>query len=131
MALDKNDLKAIGSLMDKKFDDFAIVIGKSFGKLTNDINQRFDAVDKRFEQVDNRFESIEKRLNKIELDIGSVRADIRRIQNDIDDIKEQLDRIEKKTSEDDDAISCDVVDLRTRVEFLEKEVKRLKLQKTS
>jgi polyhydroxyalkanoate synthesis regulator phasin len=83
-----------------------------------------------FERLEDKIETeIASVRQDLKTEIASVRSDIARLQCDIDDIKARLVRLEKRTLEDADALAKEVVDLRKRVDYLEKELSRLKLQK--
>lgn len=62
---------------------------------------------------------------ELKQDIHSVRADIRRLESILNEVKERLTRLEKRSFEDDEVLAKEVVDLRKRVDFLEKQFKKL------
>ena len=54
-----------------------------------------------------------------------IRGELRLIHNELEEIKKRLDILEKRTIEDADVAVKDVLELRRRVEYLEKQVKQL------
>ncbi len=73
MALDKNDLKSIGTLMDDRFDHFAIIVAKGFSS----VDKRFGEVDKRFNEMDKRFDKLEAQNTK---EHAQIRKDISNLE---------------------------------------------------
>ncbi|KKW17529.1 MAG: hypothetical protein UY58_C0002G0015 [Candidatus Magasanikbacteria bacterium GW2011_GWA2_50_22] len=61
--------------------------------------------------TDKKFDSIEARLFEI--------------QNELQDIRKSLEALERRTKEDADAVSQDIIELRKRVDFLEAQVQQL------
>ncbi len=57
-------------------------------------------------------------------------AGFRMIREELDDIKNRLEKLEKRTLEDADASARDVLELRQRVDMLEKQVRQLQTIKT-
>lgn len=67
-----------------------------------------------------------KRLeNKMDEGFASIHGLLRGMQQELDDIKIQLARLEKAVIEDIDVYGKDILDLRQRVEHLEKQLKQL------
>lgn len=62
MALTKDDLQAIASLIDSKLDEKLSPVNE---RLDN-IDKRFDGIDERLDKVDERLDGIEERLDKVE-----------------------------------------------------------------
>ena len=58
------DLKQIGNLFDKKFDN----IDKKF----DNIDKKFDNIDKKFDNIDKKFDNIDKKFADIKADIAVV-----------------------------------------------------------
>lgn len=54
-----------------------------------------------------------------------ITGELRMIRNELEEIKKRLNILEKRTIEDADAAAKDVVELRRRVENLEKQIKQL------
>ena len=61
---------------------------------------------------------------KADMDTGfdSVHAELESIRNELSDIKQKLADLEKRTQEDGDAAVTDIVDLRQRVEKIERQL---------
>jgi chromosome segregation ATPase len=127
VVLDKSDLKAIGDLMNNKIDDFAVSVQREFASLHDEIKDVKTELKQQIQQVKTELKQ-EMQDIRIEMrsDFSSVRAEIRRLSDSIDEVKERLARLEKRTFEDDDALNKEVVDLRRRLNILEKEFNALK-----
>jgi len=137
MPLDKTDLKAIGRLIDKKLesqttafdkklDDQTLLFDKKLEGLAimtakgfEDMGKRFKRVDKRFEQVDKRFDTLEDRLDTFEY---KTERGFDRMQDEIVDIKTRLNNIEKRLGLSKDNI-IEIQELRKRVEVLEEKLR--------
>lgn len=135
MALTKEDLRLIGSLMDEKFkqadektdekfDDLKTLTQKEFmaqneriDKRFNEVDKKFDEVDKRFNEVDKRFDDVDKRFNVVENKINSNHG---AMVSEFIKIHHKIDRINKRTFEDEEAMAGDIVGLKKRVTKLEK-----------
>lgn len=116
MALDKNDLKAIGSLMDSKIDDLKTLVqigfveqGEKIDLFRSELNNKIDSV---HDDLNNKIDSVHDNLN-----------------NKIDNIADDLTIVKNRTLEDDDALSSDIIKVVSRVGVLENKVKKLKLSK--
>lgn len=59
MALTKEDLQAIASLIDSKLDD-------KFDEKLSPINERLNNIEERFDGIDKRLDEIEERLDTVE-----------------------------------------------------------------
>ena len=68
------------------------------------------------------FRILEKRIDALD---NKLTIELRAIHNDLDEIKVRLTKLEKRTLEDADAAAKDVLELRNRVEMLEKQVRKL------
>ncbi|MFA7253752.1 MAG: hypothetical protein WC107_04300 [Patescibacteria group bacterium] len=137
MALTKDDLQAIGNIIDNKIDDFAVTVAAGFGdmkeymdkrfdqvdKRFEQVDQRFKQVDKRFEQVDQRFDQVDKRFDSMDFKIGLMQTDIKEIRAEIVKLNLRLDIIEKRTFEDTDLTLREIEKVKKRVLLLEKIVK--------
>jgi predicted nucleic acid-binding Zn-ribbon protein len=121
-------------------DELAIMMQREFNSLhgqydhldkkIDNVHQNLDKkIDNVYQKLDTKIDNVYQKLDaKIDSGIASVRTDIRRLESSIDDIKERLKRLEKRSFEDEEVLAKEVVDLRKRVDFLEKEFKRLKNQ---
>ena len=65
---------------------------------------------------------IDEKINHIHLELS---GQIRMIEIELKDIKERLIRLENRTIEDADAAAHDILELRKRVEALERQVQEL------
>ncbi|MBI4992803.1 MAG: hypothetical protein HZC26_01525 [Candidatus Magasanikbacteria bacterium] len=68
-------------------------------------------VNKKFDEVNGRFDTLESELRSICIELK--------------DIKFRLAQLEKRTKEDSDAHASDILELRQRVQMLERQVKQL------
>jgi len=69
------DLKQIGKLFDKKFDN----IDKKFDNIDkkfDNIDKKFDNIDKKFDNIDKKFDNIDKRFNNVDKSFVEIKADI-------------------------------------------------------
>ena len=73
----------IQTYVEKEFDDFAIIINKSFMGLE--------------ERMDRRFGKIESRLDKVEISIGKIESRLDKVEISIGKIESRLDKIELST----------------------------------
>ncbi len=124
-------------------DEQTFATGES-SKESIDLNARFDelmeflkenmvtkteffALEKRVENLEQRFASLEQKVGSLEQKIddalSELRSELRSIRERLDVIEERLGRVEKMAKEDTDALSKDFIDLRRRVEILERTVK--------
>ena len=117
MSLTKQDLQSIKGIVT---EEVTCVVREEVESLAVMVNKTFNTMEKRFNHIDKRFDKIEHRL-------GNIESDIRQIKSDINNINERLTRLEKRTLEDDDVLSHEVIDLRNRLTILEKQVKQMKL----
>ncbi len=83
-----------------------------------------------FLHQDERLELLTSEVGKLRIEMreGFARIDqeLRSIKERLREIEARLPRVEQRTLEDADALAHDVVDLKKRVNFLEKAVARLK-----
>lgn len=91
MALTKEDLSAIKTIVetvvDEKVDGLAVQVGEGFNE-----------VSKRFEQVDRRFDRVERRLDRIETDIREVKWDLADTvrRGEFMELRDRVTELEKK-----------------------------------
>ena len=70
--------------------------------------------------------ALEKKIDrKIDALDNKFTIELRSIHNDLGEIKMRLTKLEKRTIEDADAAAKDVLELRNRVDMLEKQVRQL------
>ncbi len=127
--LDKNDLKAIGSLidekMDKKIDQFAIIMANSFAAVQDQIGGI--AADVTVLKTD--VSELKTGQNNLRQEFDSFRTETRhnfeRVFSEISEIKIRLTRLEKRTLEDSDVAASEIIELKKRVDFLEKQFNKL------
>lgn len=111
MPLNKQDLKSIEGLLDRKFDEklepFATAIQEDISKLGS-----------RLEEVEKR---LTDRLIKLEDDTSYLRNNAKFIEDRIDELKEELKQElkNKPNKEKIDEIEKQVIDLETRVSNIE------------
>ena len=103
-------------------DNLARMINSGFDNMQKQMDERFDG-------VDGCFEGIEQRLDNLELAMNSIRSEIHRMWEKISDLEEQIKALNKRTIEDEDAILKEVMNLKKRLNILEKEVKSFKTAK--
>ncbi|MBU2578171.1 hypothetical protein KKA69_05105 [Patescibacteria group bacterium] len=120
----KQEFDKINKNFEEKFDGLAGMVKVGFDGVYKELNNRFEQVDTRFDAVDKRFDGIDNRLDGIESEIRQIRVEINQIWNKLEEIEKKLERISQTSKEDVNAISGDVLDLKQRVEFLEKQVKK-------
>lgn len=93
--LDTQDKKYIEDLMDKKFDDFAMIMKGSFDQVYQkfyEVDKRFDQIDKRFGDVDKRFDRLEYRMDVLEYKVvGGYGRRMDKIEDDLMVVKSKLD----------------------------------------
>ena len=63
--------------------------------------------------------------NEVNGRFDTLESELRSIRIELTDIKSRLDQLEKRTKEDSDAHASDVLELRQRVQILERQVKQL------
>lgn len=112
-------------------DELAVMMQKEFSSLHEEISGVRTELKEEIQGVETRLraeiQDVETRLSEeIKGVADSLRSDIRRIENSVNDIKERLSRIEQRSLEDDNALTAEVVDLRNRVNILEREIQKLK-----
>jgi len=126
-------------------DDLAVLMGKRFDNADQKTSERFDDADKQtdkkienlaamvadgFYDMGKKIDSVGSNLdNKIETLRTEMHDEFRRIHEEINDIKVKLDQLSQRTLEDDDALNKEVLNLRRRIETLEKQFKLLKSAK--
>lgn len=68
-------------------------------------------------------------IARLDIKIDSVRdelmQEVRSVNSDIEEIKKDLERLEKRIGEDLDIYASDIIDLRTRVKVLERQIKEM------
>ena len=87
-----------------------MVTKQELGEFRSEIRQEIDE----FQQEFNEFRT-------------ETRDEFRLIHSELEAIKKRLDILEKRTIEDADVAVRDVLELRRRVEYLEKQVKQLQI----
>lgn len=83
-------------------------------------------MDERFDGVDQQFIGINSRLDVIESDIASIKSEMRRMWQKIDELEKQVKAVNQRAIEDEDAILKEIIKIKKRLEYLEKEVRGLK-----
>ncbi|GEM_PF-1805619 len=106
--LTQEDLQNIGGLIDKKFDDFALVIDK-----------KFDVIDKRFDDVDKKFDDFAFIVNQ---SFSDMQKQIAYTNQRVDKLYDNVDRFIHLHEKLDQELTM----MRARIERLEEVV--LKLQ---
>jgi len=152
MALTKEDLQLIGSLMDEKFnqadkktnekfDDLKTLTQKEFMAQNERIDDRFSKVDDRFSKVDDRFSKVDDRFDKLsselksdivnvrdelKLDIAGIKSVVKDIKKDILRLEIEIAEIHKLLKQERERTVSDIDILRKKVFNLEKEVNLIK-----
>lgn len=90
-------------------DKLAEMSQREFVAVRGEMKARFDEVDNRFDEVDKRFGGVDKRFDGIDNQLGAIGEVLRLMREDLKEIKENT-----ATN------SFDYIELRTRVERLEK-----------
>lgn len=68
---------------------------------------------------------VNKHFGRVEQRLENIESELRSINMELADIKSRLDHLEKRTKEDSDAHASDILELRQRVQMLERQVKQL------
>jgi septation ring formation regulator EzrA len=68
-------------------DDLAIMVGKGFKELSNDIDGRFKRVDERFDHVEARLVTVEEKVNLVRADIAELRYDYKKVITRIENLE--------------------------------------------
>ncbi len=76
-------------------------------------------------ETENNFEKVENRFKEVDDNFSDLKTQLTSMQLELDDIKASLKKLEEKTQEDDNAQVKDIVNLKVRVEKLEKKIKQL------
>jgi len=134
--LTKEDLKLIGQLLDekfgkqdkridKKFDDFAILVNNAFQEqkewtkewaeeyVAKEFHNHNILMEEEFHKLklwgeasfvmrnefNRRFDNLENRVEKIEQDVKFMKKDIITIKKDVEEVKNRLAKLEKKDNE--------------------------------
>jgi len=105
--------------MDKETKSEFEKVGKEFENLARVVKGEFDNVHK---EIQGLREEMHEQFRQL-------RLEIKQIWNKLEEIEQKLERISRTSKEDVDAIASDTLNLKHRVEFLEKRVQEL--QKTS
>ena len=104
----------------KEFDDLAVIIKDSFGEMENKVAARFDDLESRMATKDD-LKNLETRMDE---KFGSLGSEIFQIQQELKDIKKSIEALAKRTLEDANVLAKDVLELRRRVDFLEKQIQK-------
>lgn len=88
MALTKEDLQAIGDLIDTKLEEkleqkLEEKLNAKFDEKLEPINNRLDRIEGRLDKVEGKIEKIENRLDKVESEVSSLKAGQIEIRKDI------------------------------------------------
>ncbi len=124
----KTTIDELAVLMEKGFkrqDKRTDEVLEAMNKFAVSVDKRFDGVDKRFDGVDKRFDKIEAEIVDIKEEIRQIRIDLKQIWSKLEEIEQKLGKVSGMAKEDADALGSEVLDLRQRVNFLEKQIKEL------
>ena len=138
MALTKEDLQLIGSLMDEKFnqadkktnekfDDLKTLTQKEFMAQNERIDDRFSKVDDRFDKLSSELKSdIVNVRDELKLDIAGIKSVVKDIKKDILRLEIEIAEIHKLLKQERERTVSDIDILRKKVFNLEKEVNLIK-----
>ena len=90
---------------------------EAIGNFSTNVDKQFQGVNVRLDGIDARLDSIEEKISRIELELAS--------------IKDRLEKLEQRTKEDTDAFVGDILDLKTRVAAMEKQLQIMKSGQTA
>lgn len=114
-------------------EDLAVMVQRGFSEMNDKLNghdKRFDSMDKRFDSMDKRLKIVEDKVSSLTTEFQSFRSETRgnfeKVNSELYNVNNRLDRVEKRTIEDADAISENILDLTGRVSILERNDKQLK-----
>jgi len=119
----------IGSV-DKKVDSLDKKVGsldKKVGSLdtkVNSLDTKVGSLDKKVNSLDTKVDLVIENLNAFR---EEVRVEFKRLWAEVDHINRRLDKIEKNNIEEIELLSGDVVELKSRVNRLEKKIAKMKL----
>ena len=77
-----------------------------------------------FELVDRRFDSIEEKVENLQQDVSWIKTELRSVDEKLNNLESQLTLLQKSAKEDIDIFAKDIIELRRRVEMLEKQVRQ-------
>ena len=89
---------------------------------TNEIKNTLDELVEFLQENMATKDDIKNLDQKIDHVYSSLSSQIHSVEIELEDIKKRLDRLEKRTIEDADAAAKDILELRKRVEILERRV---------
>ena len=97
---------------------------KEFASFRADVEQRFDKVDARFDKVDARLDKIDGRLDKMDVRLDQV-SDVAKLGLEaVEGLRESMDKkfaaADKKHDQQIDLLKAVLVDVRKRVEIVER-----------
>lgn len=107
--LTKQDLQAIGNVIDEKLD-------KRFKEVDEGLDKHFAEFDKK---ISGRFNYIDHELEKFESDLKIAKIDIEATRNEIETIQKDIKKIRKDLKITINHFDEDYVDLHKRVDRLE------------
>ena len=87
--LTNEDLKAIESIMDRRFDR---------------VEERLDRMEERLDRVDERLDRVEERLDRVEGGLDRMDERLDRMEERLDRVEERLDRMEERLDLMDESI---------------------------
>jgi len=95
-------------------------IKKEFEDLTKIVKSGFDAMDKKFGEVEVRLDRMDQRFDSFETRLAE-------IQSELETVRLKLEALERRVREDADALVKDVLELRERLNILERQVKQMQM----
>lgn len=108
---------------------------KHYQELNEFLSEQFEKVFARFETIDNRFEAVATKADLLALDkritdgFAEVGIKLDFIQADIATLRKDLEALVKRTKEDNNAFTKEILKLKSRLDTLEKQVQVLKRQR--
>lgn len=110
--------------LNQRFDELMAFLVENVAT-KNDLLSLEDRMEKRF---DGKLESMEGRFdNKLDLLRNDLIQEIRSVRQEVELLRRDVERLEKRITEDSDVFAADIIQLKDRVVWLEKQVKQLKL----
>jgi tetrahydromethanopterin S-methyltransferase subunit G len=119
MALDKNDLQQIKSLLDEQ----SSVFNQKFELLDEKIDAQSVSINHRIEKLDKR---IDERIGELHARISlEIKMSLSPLENSLYDIKEELKRLNQRETGDIGGAYNDIADVKKRLAKLERQVAKL------
>lgn len=122
--MDKQTKKEFENLVEIIKENFDAMEGK-FNGLENrfdGLENRFGGLEKRFDGLENRFDGLEKKFDRLD---EKMENGFLFVNKELADIKERISKLENRTIEDSDAQAEEIMKLKKRIDWLEKQFRRI------